>query len=434
MKMTRFNTYCMSGAVLSVLLLVSCRREENVNFQPVGLAVEAVSDTASAAAGSLAGYQDVGNAAAIAVFGGFEETAVLAERLLTADKFDNVDAKSRPDGLPDFAGETVMPVFDMVNAPYVGYISSMNENFVRETAVKGFLSALSGHCASSAFDHGHSAVKPRAKIVILSSSLMSGYGSRDIEYIIRNAGLSAGVLNPVESAVSHVLFKADSASNIGVWAANEIVSSGVYGNAFRDIRSECGNRHSEKYLEWAETSEIVCLSPDYGPDAAGNVRSFFDAYLSANYRTPLSGVIIDDFTHACDVDSLNIALNGILLSESPESEIYRQLIIPGFRFVSPVETLAEDCYGWLRENGRFTHLVAMPAMTGYMTVVSSEVQGESLDAGGWLDPEFKYNRAQGSGIETFRFIPLSHSYFSEKDQETMKALAPETYKKLIYVY
>ena len=66
MKMTRFNTYCMSGAVLSVLLLVSCRREENVNFQPVGLAVEAVSDTASAAAGSLAGYQDVGNAAAIA--------------------------------------------------------------------------------------------------------------------------------------------------------------------------------------------------------------------------------------------------------------------------------------------------------------------------------------------------------------------------------
>ena len=433
MKMFEFKIYCLAF-MLPLLLLASCGREERSDFQPVRLAADAVSDTASAAFKSLSGYQNVGNAGAIAVFGGLKETAVLSERLLTADIFDNIDAHKRPDGLPDFAGETVMPVFDMVNAPYTDYIGAMNENFIRETAVKGFLSMVSGNCASSAFDHGQSASKPRAKIVLLSSSVMSEYGCHDIEYIVSASGMHAGVLNPAESSLSRIFSRASQASNVGVWAASDVVSSGVYGNVFREIRAEYEDKHSDSYREWARSSEIICLSPDAGNSAEENVRRFFDAYISANCRVPLSGVVIDDFARASEVDSLNQALNGILLSETQESEIYKRLVIPGFRFVSPVETLTEDCYMWLRNHDRFTHLVAQPAMTGYMTVVSSEVQGASLDENGWLEPEFKYNRAAGSEIETFRFIPLSQSYFGGEDLEMMRRLSPETYKKLIYVY
>ena len=432
-KMLKYIAY-FNALVFPVLLSVSCGREETVAFRPLDLVETAVSDTASPAAACLRGYADLGNAGAIAVFGGFEETAVLAEKLLTCDKFDNIDAKERPDGLPDFSGETVMPVFDAVNAPYTDYMAAANEDFIRELAVKGFLSMISGHCASSAFDHGSSASKPRAKMVIFSSSLMSEFGIHDIDCLTAAAGISTGVLDPVTSAVKHVFRHADTLSNIGVWAESNVVSSGVYGNVFRDIRSACWDRHSHEYRDWARTSEIVCLSPEPGSDAGESVRRFFDAYLSADYHTPLSGVILDDFTRSSEVDSLNAALDGILMSETRESEIYRQLIVPGFRFISPVETLAEDCYRWLRENGRFTHLVALPGMSGYMTVVSSEVQGGYLDKDGWLDPEFKYNRAPGSGVETFRFIPLSQSYFSAAAMERMKELAPETYKRLIYVY
>ena len=102
--------------------------------------------------------------------------------------------------------------------------------------------------------------------------------------------------------------------------------------------------------------------------------------------------------------------------------------------MSPVETLTEDCYLWLREHDRFTHLVAYPAVSGYMTVVSSEVQGQLLDKDGRLGDDYKYNRAPGSDVETYRFIPLSQSCFSKEELHKMQGLAPETYKRLVYVY
>ena len=431
--MLKLHTH-IKAAIPAFFLLAACSHEETAVFVPIGLAESAVSDTSSAAAHATAGYSGVGNAGSLAIFGPVAETAVLAEKFLTADLFDNTDAKTRPDGLPDFAGETVMPVFDVANTPYSGYFDTMNEDYIRETAVRGFLSSVSDRCSSSAFDRNSSASKPRAKLFVLSSSFLSGYGAGDIEYIISNTGMDTEVLDPVKSAVSHVFSGMSEESNIGVWASGSVVSSGVYGNVFKQIRDSRTDKHSENYAAWAEKSEIVCLSPDMASGATENVRTFLDAYISADYDVPLSGVVIDDFTEAWRVDSLNTALDSLLAQESAESEKYSQAVAPGFRFVTPVMTLTADAYLWLRAHDRFTHLVAYPAVTGYMTAVSSEVQGQFLTEGGRLSDDSKFNRATGSETDTYRFIPLSQSCFTGEELECLKQVAPETYKRLIYVY
>lgn len=428
------NGVNIQAVILTLLSLSACHHEDVSEFIPVPIVGTALSDTSSVWYKAAGNAPSGGKDGAIAIFGGFDETAVLSEVLLTADIFDNIDGKQEPDGLPDFAGETVMPVFDVVNAPYPGYFGQMNEDFIRETAVKGFLVSASGHCSSSIFDSALSASKPSAKLFILSSSVLAGYGFQDIEYLASAAGIGSGIFNTVSSSVSELFMKASGPSNIGVWASRDVVSSGVYGNIFRDMRESRTKRHAPEYADWAEASEIVCLSPDMSGSAFENLRRFLDTYIAAEYDRPLSGVILDDATAYGIVDSLNIAADSLKASAAPEAEAYKKVMAPDFRFVSPVECVAMDCYAWLRENGRFTHLVAWPEAKGYVTAVSSEVGPRNIGADGLLADGYKYNRAQDSEIETFCIVRLSQSCLTPQQALRMKSLAPKTYNELIYVY
>ena len=432
-EMLKLEIY-IKAAVPALLFLVSCSREHTDVFVPVPLAETAVSDTSSVWHKALSCAGKPSGEGGIAVFGGFAETAVLTERLLSADMFDNIDGKPGQDGLADFAGETVMPVFDMVNAPYSGYFDRMNEDYIREVAVKGFLASVSDRCSSSVFDRSLSAPKPSAKLVLLSSSILAGYGSRDIGYLVEASGIGTGVLTTVHSSVSSIFSKASQSSNIGVWASQDIVSSGVYGSVFNSIRAEYADRKSPEYRDWAETSEIVCLSTEASGTPEERVRAFLGSYIDAEYDTPLSGVIADDLELASSVDSLNAAVDSIMASGAAADLRYKAVMAPGFRFVSPAECIVADSYRWMRKNDRFTHLIAAPMVKGYMTVTSPDVQTRSLDSDGMLPDEIKYGRAQDSGIETFCFMPVGPGCLGDRALERLEALAPETYKGLVYVY
>ena len=432
-KMFRIASY-ITLPVAALFLSVSCGRETVSDFVPAALAETAVSDTSSVWHKCIAGYTGSGNDGPIAIFGGVEETAVLSEVLLTADMFDNIDGSSDPDGLPDFAGETVMPVFDAVNSPYAGYFDAGNGDFVREVAMKGFLSSVSGHCSSSAFDQKLSLEKPEAKLFIFSSSLMSVSGNEDVEYVLERTGKDVGILNPVESSVSFFFSTARENSNLGVWADEAVVRSGVYSGVFGKLRAKYADRHNDSYREWAESQEIVCLSPEMKGNAREKVLGYLEAYLDASYTVPLSCVIVDDPGACHAVDSLNAAVAEILASEAPETEACRSVLAEDFVFISPVRTLARDAYGWLRGNDRFTHYVAAPQVCGYATAVSPRVNPENIVGNGVLEDGYKYERPQGSDVETFLFTPVSQSSFADRDLRIIRDLAPVTYKSLIYVY
>lgn len=424
----------IKAALPALLFFAACSRDQSDVFVPAALAGTAVSDTSSVWHKALFCSPEAADGGSIAVFGGFPETAVLTESLLTADMFDNIDGKLCHDGLADFAGETVTPIFDMVNAPYQGYFDRMNEAYIREVAVKGFLTAVSDRCSSSVFDRSFSASKPSAKLVILSSTILAGFGYMDIVYLVSASARNTGVLNTVNSSVASLFSKAVQASNIGVWASRDIISSGVYGTVFSGIRETYSDKQSPEYRDWAKTSEIVCLSSEEGETPEETVTAFLSSYIDAEYDTPLSGVIVDDLEKAGMVNSLNAVVDSIMVSDAPEDVRYRSVMAPGFRFVSPAECITADSYRWMRKNDRFTHLIAPPQVYGYMTVTSSDVQARSLDSDGMLLDDFKYDRAQDSDIETFCFTPVSQSCFSAVTLERLEALAPETYKRLVYVY
>lgn len=95
----------------------------------------------------------------------------MTEALSCCDYFDNVDGRSVPDGLPDFAGETLDLICDSANAPYEGYVAKGNENYLKELNFKNFLSALDTTCAVGQFDKNSLTRKQSSKIVILASHI-----------------------------------------------------------------------------------------------------------------------------------------------------------------------------------------------------------------------------------------------------------------------
>ena len=425
--------YC-AAVVFFLFLLSGCGREDTAVFVPAALADKALADTSSVEYKILASDEGAGNDGVIAVFGALDETAAVTEMLLISDMFENIDGKAYPDSLPDFAGETVTPVFDLANAPYRGYFDVTNEDFIREIAVSGFIASVSGKCSSSVFDRSLSREKPEAKLLILSSQILSGYGYDDIVYILSASGRNTGVLTTVRSAVSASLEKMTEGTNIGLWAQPFVVSSGVYGDAFRSLRSSYTDKKSTGYADWAADVEFVCLSPEISGIPAADVRSYMDSYLAAGYTAPLSSVIVDDLVPESFISSMNAEAGAIAGSDLPEDEKYRQVLAEGFSFVSPVKAVVSDSYRWLRKYGRFTHRISFPEVSAYITAPSSEVSEENLDGNGMFAGQYRYNRAAGSEIGTYRFIPAGPRYLTPEIREKLDSLAPVTYNKLVYVY
>ena len=135
--------------------------------------------------------------------------------------------------------------------------------------------------------------KPRAKLVLLSSSVMSGFGSMDIDYM----AASAGLMEPVGSVLTYMLDRNTvQPSNIGVWAAREIVSSGVYGNMFKRLAAD----EDGDVSEGAGTAEVVCLSPEMS-GSPEETKLYFEFCLSIRpisdllYATGHQHVILDAY-------------------------------------------------------------------------------------------------------------------------------------------
>ena len=86
-------------------------------------------------------YRTAGTKGSIAVIGEPEAAARLASAFLSADRVDNIDGRSAPDRLPDFAGETFDILMDLYNAPYIRFAASSPDS-LREVAVRNAVTAV----------------------------------------------------------------------------------------------------------------------------------------------------------------------------------------------------------------------------------------------------------------------------------------------------
>ena len=132
---------------------VSCRRNTTVPRPAVEYVREILSHRNSDAYKTVSAYDPKGTAGPLCLVGEPERCLPIGERLMACDEVDNVTGSRTPDGLPDFAGETVLSVLDQANVPYGGFLEASNTAFLRELAVRHVVDCLdTAHTTRKAWD------------------------------------------------------------------------------------------------------------------------------------------------------------------------------------------------------------------------------------------------------------------------------------------
>lgn len=111
------------------------------------------------------------------------------EMMMVCDEFDNIDARKSNDGLPDFAGETLVPILDFSDTLYgQGASDKKSQDRLRERAVRNAVAALR-------VPHG-------CKIIVICSPALSEYGGGDVTDLFERIGCDVPVIHSADTAYS----------------------------------------------------------------------------------------------------------------------------------------------------------------------------------------------------------------------------------------
>lgn len=395
------------------LLCASCSRDGETGAPLIPYVEEAMSDTASYASRVMRMAMEPYGA--IAVVGPSEETMLVAEEFLTADRRDNISGVCVPDGLPDFCGETVQPVLDIANSPYYEYIALGNDAFLRELNVRNAVMCMDTVALQSPYDTANAVRKLPAKAVILSSTISSAYGCPDADTLLSMLGSSVRVFSPIESMASYASRRHGGRLDVIVWTTKANVEAGAY-----------------SVLDSVLTAEHACHV--FAPDAdstrdfgslQGRFLSLLDAYMDAGCRDKLSVMLLDDME--VDPSELAAVVEEVKGTDDDALLAYKNLLSPDFECIWPSMAMAQECLEWMRSENLFTHRVSMPEMRGYLTAPSTSLAEEMYDADGGLSYAFRYSRTAGSHDDTYSIVEFHGKYINDNIVSSMKRLSPKLY-------
>ena len=278
-------------------------------------------------------YRTAGTKGSIAVIGEPEAAARLASVLLSADLIDNIDGRTAPDRLPDFAGETFDILLDLYNAPYIRLAASSPDS-LREVAVRNAVIAVDSVAFSNASDPRSRLSKTRAKVFVLANSLLSEYGKFDVD------------TTPVEAMLLEA--RRSGCKSVAVWAPAEARSA--YENAAKRLAPQMD-------VTVVSTTGNGILRPAF--------RDMLGIYRSLKPNGSLDAVLLDSFT--ASLEELNAEKEHIHRQITEQDMAFDRILTPHFRFIEPAAALTGALYRLLRERNLFTHDIAYPAVRYYQT-------------------------------------------------------------------
>ena len=247
----------------------------------------------------------------------------LLDEFLTCDHFDNIDGSSKPDQLPDFAGENIVCVLDEHNTPFTNFLG--NTETLREVTVREALKAFSPDVD--------------AKALVLSSALMARYGGFDLDTLLRSTGAHVPVILPIQS-IADGYRASGRTGKVAVFSEiAPLAGSGVYEAVFAGVDCYAG------FV--ADTVE-----------AGASLRSFLRAYRDAGNTGAISLFCIDDFR--LTPEEIRAEAEEIIGTQSEENLQLRQLIAKDYQIVGVFETASKACYREFRKRNVFTHDIAYP--------------------------------------------------------------------------
>lgn len=398
--------------------MVSCSNRGAGDPLSIPYVKEILSDTTSVPFQTVKHSGDSGSDGPITLVGPAEDVIFLADEFLGCDHFDNVDGRQVPDGLPDFAGETISLICDEANGPYYGYMEKGNETYLKELTVKNFISAVDTSCAFSQYDRDTKVHKSSSKVVVLTSSYTSAYGYDDIEALVKGTGSEIDVISPVHAMFRYAMKRhGGDKAELAVWTTSEILGSGVYATVLEGMQKEYP---SLKY-------KSVC------PDEAGTMKkrmlSFLEMCKESGQKTKIDAVLVDAMP--LRADSLNALFCRLKDNADDSIASYSSILSDDFEFIDSRIATAAECIIYLRRTNGFTHRVAYPAMEMYAVMPMPDMPADKYLSPDCYTDEYKYNRASGSDKESFLTVELNDRDITESQYGFMKQYAHKTYEKYV---
>ena len=350
-----------STIIIVVLLLLAAaavwyfflrsKKAETFAEPPVPYVSSIINDTSSAEHRLITGYDAKDRANAIFVFGSRSRTQAVAQVLTECDAYDNVDGSSNPDGLKDFAGETICTVANFSN--FGEMVNDGRFQDLRELTARNVLAAMDTLCYVSPYDRSGMGKKPLAKLIILGSACMTQYGQYDVDSLFNALGCHLPVITPMQLIADEAveINKGKKMLSVGVLAGNAPVD--LYGPYIR----------SKAIREGIDS--VLCVGFKV-PEGEDPLLSFLDRYSELGIKQPLDVILVDDLS--VDLEVFKESLQHITSVMNAESLTYGNLISPGFRIIDSRSRICKATYSILRKENLFTHFISQPRKLDYMLI------------------------------------------------------------------
>lgn len=327
------------------------KQTETLADPPVQYVSEIISDSYSAEHILVSEYNPQDASKAIFVFGSRSRTQAVASVLMECDAYDNVDGSSNPDGLKDFAGETVCTVANFSN--FGEMVNDGRQEDLRELTTRNVLAAMDTLCFVSPYDRSGMGKKPLAKLIILGSACMTQYGQYDIDSLFNALNCHLPVITPMQLIVDEAVEtnKGKDILTVGVLAGNAPVD--LYGPY---IRSKAAK---------AKIDSVLCVGFKV-PEGEDPLLSFLDRYSELGIQRPLDAILVDDL--GVDLSIFKESLERITSVMNAESLTYGNLISPGFKIIDSRSRICKATYSILRKGNLFTHFISQPRQLDYMLI------------------------------------------------------------------
>ena len=400
-------------------LAASCGNRSSGSRYVTPYVVQMLADTTSYDYQVVSSYDATDRNGTLTIIGEPEETLLLTEMMMTSDRFNNISATLRPDGLPDFSGETFAPILDRANAPYEGYIAHGNEDFLSELTVRNFVAALDTACFLSSYDKDRLMHKAPAKMIILSSSLSAAYGYWDIDTLCTLSSRAIPVFSAPQAMLDHAWDRHGEGLNLGVWTTRKTLGAGVWSTVFPRIAS----RHHDAKA----TYEVFC--PDSTVTVHDRFFEFMHKYAAAGNSAKLSALLLDDYS--IDADSLRAVVDAVMQVDQDNYITYRNFLADDFEIIDAGSAVSSVCYLYLRKANRFTHRIAYPDVKMYVTAPSNELPETAYSPDGWMNAEFRYNRAVGVAESSYSLVELKDKHLTTELRDLMIVSTPKIFSNYV---
>ena len=356
----RTRSLILSSACI-LLLLSSCFQKKASYADTVPYVEGILADKYCHEAFVLRGNSSPDRNGSITIIGREGNCTKLAEVFSTLDARDNIDGTARPDGIPDFAGETLACIIDSLSYRYV--LKSGDESTVRAHTARLVMAGLDTISHLSPYDLEGLDSKPKSKIVILADSYMARYGGFDVDTLFNSYACGVDVIDPVSLMLDKVIEAYPlRAVNVALLYDGSLSESELYTSRFAEYTTKRG----------AGGSTLLTM-PYNASDTL--VRTMLDSWRQRS-RDRIDAIIVDDAN--ADSESLKAQIADLISIMNESSITYSRYLQDSCLLLDVYGEVFSYCYDFLRKNNLFTHYISTPQLESYRPVFRPDTKDGSI--------------------------------------------------------